>query len=64
MVAGTCAGLFQRFSAASFVGPDRDKILDDIGNSFLPNANAACESITEQATYLVNKADEQDAVSS
>lgn len=63
-VAGVCAALFQRFGSANFVGPDRDRILDDIGTSFLPNANAACESINEQALYLRTKADEQDRVSS
>jgi hypothetical protein len=63
-VAGVCAALLQRFGAANFVGPDRERIMGDIEGSFMPNANAACESINEQATYLRNKADEQDAVSS
>ncbi|WP_139977860.1 hypothetical protein [Nocardioides litoris] len=63
-VAGVCSALLQRFSAAGFVGPDRERILGDIEGSFLPNANAACESINEQATYLRSKADEQDAASS
>jgi hypothetical protein len=63
-VAGVCAALLQRVTATSWTGPDKDRITDDIGSSFLPNANAACESINEQAGYLRAKADEQDAVSS
>lgn len=63
-VAGVCAQLLQRVTATAWTGIDKDRITGDIGDHFLPNANAACESINEQARYLRTKADEQDAVSS
>lgn len=63
-VGGVCARLLQRVSATSWVGPDKEAITNDIGNHFLPNANAACESINEQARVLNSHADAQDAVSS
>ena len=64
MVGGVCARLLARVTATSWVGPDKDSIADDIGNSFIPNANAACREIEQQASYLIAKADEQDSVSS
>lgn len=63
-VSGVCAKLLQRVSATSWVGPDKEAITDDIGNHFLPNANAAAESISEQSRALTAHADRQDAVSS
>lgn len=63
-VAGVCAQLLARVTATSWVGPDKDRITDDIGQHFLPNANAAAESIDEQARVLLAHADAQDAVSS
>lgn len=63
MVGGVCQKLLARVSATSWVGSDKDKITDDISNSFIPNANAACQEIETQAGYLIAKADEQDAAS-
>lgn len=64
LVGDVCARLLARVQATSWTGADKDAITDDIGNSFLPNANAACDEIRAQADYLIAKADEQDAVSS
>lgn len=64
VVGDVCAKLLARVQATSWVGQDKDRISDDIGTSFIPNANAACEDIRQQASYLIAKADEQDAVSS
>ncbi len=63
-VAGVCGKLLQRVSGTSWVGPDKEAITNDIGSHFLPNANAACDSINEQARVLTVHADRQDAVSS
>ncbi len=63
-VSGVCAKLLARVSATSWVGPDKEAITTDIGQHFLPNANAASESIREQARALNEHADRQDAVSS
>ena len=64
VVGDVCARLLARIQGTSWVGQDKDRISDDIGNSFIPNANAACEDIKQQASYLIAKADQQDAVSS
>ena len=63
-VSGVCSRLLARVSATSWTGPDKEAITDDIGTHFLPNANAAAESISEQARLLNEHADRQDAVSS
>ena len=63
-VSGVCAKLLQRVSGTSWIGPDKEAITNDIGNHFLPNANAASDSIREQARALNEHADRQDAVSS
>lgn len=64
VVGDVCAKLLARVQATSWTGLDKDRIQEDISGSFIPNANAACEDIRTQATYLTSKADEQDAVSS
>ncbi|WP_340539583.1 hypothetical protein [Nocardioides sp. GXZ039] len=63
-VSGVCQRLLARVSATSWTGPDKEAITSDIGDHFLPNANAASESINEQARLLSQHADAQDAVSS
>ena len=64
VVGDVCAKLLARVQATSWIGPDKNRIQDDIGGQFIPNANAACEDIKQQASYLIAKADQQDAVSS
>lgn len=64
VVGDVCARLLARVQGTSWIGADKDRIQDDIGSQFIPNANAACEDIKQQAAYLVAKADQQDAVSS
>ncbi len=63
-VSGVCQALFSRVQATSWVGRDKDAICDDIGSSFLPNANLFAEGMTEQARALSEQADRQDAASS
>lgn len=64
VVGDVCARLLARVQGTSWIGADKDRISDDIGNQFVPNANAACEDIKQQASYLIAKADQQDRVSS
>jgi hypothetical protein len=64
VVGDVCARLMARVAATSWIGPDKDRIQDDIGNQFIPNANAACDDIKQQASYLIAKADQQDSISS
>ena len=64
VVGDVCAKLLARVQGTSWIGTDKDRIQDDIGSQFIPNANAACEDIKQQASYLIAKADQQDAVSS
>ena len=64
VVGDVCAKLLARVQGTSWVGLDKDRIQDDIGNQFIPNATAACDDIKQQASYLIAKADEQDRVSS
>jgi hypothetical protein len=64
VVGDVCAKLLARVQGTSWIGPDKDRIQDDIGSQFIPNANAACEDIKQQASYLIAKADEQDSISS
>ena len=64
VVGDTCAKLLARVQATSWTGADKNRIQDDISGSFIPNANAACEDIKQQASYLIAKADQQDAISS
>ncbi|MDO9455860.1 hypothetical protein [Nocardioides sp.] len=64
VVGDVCAKLLARVQGTSWIGQDKDRISDDIGNQFIPNANAACEDIKQQASYLIAKADEQDSISS
>ena len=46
-VAGVCSKLFARVQATSWVGEDKTRIQGDLGDHFIPAANAASESIDE-----------------
>ena len=47
-VSDQCTKLLARITGTSWVGTDRDKITDEIGHQFMPNAQQFCDDMRQQ----------------
>lgn len=60
---GVCSGLYARLGATNWVGPDMDRMMEDMASSFVPESTNAAETLRDQARVLAAHADRQDAAS-